>query len=50
MYLPPQFKSDERTHALALMRGHPLASVSFGVSGFDANEQTLGEWMDRHGI
>jgi transcriptional regulator len=27
MYLPPQFKSDDRTHALALMRGHPLASL-----------------------
>jgi len=27
MYLPPQFKSDERAHALALMRGHPLASL-----------------------
>lgn len=27
MYLPPQFKSDDRMHALALMRGHPLASL-----------------------
>lgn len=27
MYLPPQFKSDDRHHALALMRGHPLASL-----------------------
>jgi len=27
MYLPPQFKSDERTHALALMREHPFANL-----------------------
>jgi transcriptional regulator len=27
MYLPPQFKSDERSHALALMRGYPFASL-----------------------
>ena len=27
MYLPPQFKSDDRHHALALMRDHPLASL-----------------------
>lgn len=27
MYLPPQFKSEEREHALALMRGHPFASL-----------------------
>ena len=27
MYLPPKFKSDDRSHALALMRGHPLASL-----------------------
>jgi transcriptional regulator len=27
MYLPLQFKSDERTHALALMRAHPFASL-----------------------
>lgn len=27
MYLPPQFKSDDRAQALALMRGHPLASL-----------------------
>lgn len=27
MYLPPQFKSNDRAHALALMRGHPLASL-----------------------
>ncbi len=27
MYLPPQFKSDERIHALALMRSHPFASL-----------------------
>mgnify|MGYP001564463183 CR=1 FL=1 len=27
MYLPPQFKSDDRDHALALMRAHPLASL-----------------------
>lgn len=27
MYLSPQFKSDDRSHALALMRGHPLASL-----------------------
>lgn len=27
MYLPPQFKSEERAHALALMRGHPFASL-----------------------
>lgn len=27
MYLPPQFKSDERAHALALMRSYPFASL-----------------------
>lgn len=27
MYLPPQFKSEDRSHALALMRAHPLASL-----------------------
>jgi len=27
MYLPPQFKSEDRAHALALMRGHPFASL-----------------------
>lgn len=27
MYLPPQFKSEQRDHALALMRSHPLASL-----------------------
>jgi len=27
MYLPPQFKSDDRSHALALMRASPLASL-----------------------
>jgi len=27
MYLPPQFNSDDRAHALALMRGHPFASL-----------------------
>jgi transcriptional regulator len=27
MYLPPQFKSDELVHALALMREHPFASL-----------------------
>jgi len=27
MYLPPQFKSEDRAHALALMRGHPLATL-----------------------
>lgn len=27
MYLPPQFKSDERAHALALMRAHSFASL-----------------------
>ncbi len=27
MYLPPQFKSEERTHALLLMRAHPFASL-----------------------
>lgn len=27
MYLPLQFKSSERDHALALMRGHPFASL-----------------------
>ncbi len=27
MYLPPQFKSDDRTHALQLMREHPFASL-----------------------
>ncbi len=34
MYLPPQFKSEERTHALALMRAHPFASL---ISNDDAN-------------
>lgn len=27
MYLPLQFKSDDRAHALALMRAHPFASL-----------------------
>jgi transcriptional regulator len=27
MYLPPQFRSEERVHALALMRGFPFASL-----------------------
>lgn len=27
MYLPPQFKSEERAHALLLMRAHPFASL-----------------------
>ncbi len=27
MYLPPQFRSEERAHALALMRGFPFASL-----------------------
>jgi transcriptional regulator len=27
MYMPPQFKSEERSHALALMRSHPFASL-----------------------
>ncbi|MDP3702202.1 MAG: FMN-binding negative transcriptional regulator [Hylemonella sp.] len=27
MYLTPQFKSEDREHALALMRGHPFASL-----------------------
>jgi len=27
MYLPPQFKSEDRDHALALMRAHPFASL-----------------------
>lgn len=27
MYLPPQFKSEDRAHALTLMREHPLASL-----------------------
>ncbi|GAB3502565.1 FMN-binding negative transcriptional regulator [Curvibacter fontanus] len=27
MYLPPQFKSEERAHALALMHGYPFASL-----------------------
>ncbi|MBI2747613.1 MAG: FMN-binding negative transcriptional regulator [Burkholderiales bacterium] len=27
MYLPPQFKSEERTHALSLMRAHPFSSL-----------------------
>lgn len=27
MYLPPQFKSEDRAHALALMRAHPFASL-----------------------
>ncbi len=27
MYLPPQFKSEEHAHALAVMRGHPFASL-----------------------
>jgi transcriptional regulator len=35
MYLPPPFKSDDRGHALALMRGHPLASlISVDESGW----------------
>lgn len=27
MYLPPQFESKDRAHALALMREHPFASL-----------------------
>ncbi len=27
MYLPPQFKSEDRAHALDLMRAHPFASL-----------------------
>ncbi|QKO21759.1 FMN-binding negative transcriptional regulator [Rhodoferax sp. BAB1] len=27
MYLPPQFRSEDRAHALALMRGFPFASL-----------------------
>lgn len=27
MYLPPQFKSEDRAHALALMRAYPFASL-----------------------
>ncbi len=27
MYLPPQFKSEERAHAQSLMRAHPFASL-----------------------
>ena len=27
MYLPPQFKAKDEAHALALMRGHPFASL-----------------------
>jgi len=27
MYLPPQFKSEDQAHALALMRAHPFASL-----------------------
>ena len=27
MYLPPQFKSDDASHAIRLMREHPLASM-----------------------
>lgn len=27
MYLPPQFSSEDREHALALMRSHPFASL-----------------------
>lgn len=27
MYLPPQFQSDDRAHAVSLMRAHPLASL-----------------------
>lgn len=27
MYLPPQFKTEDRDHALALMRAHPFASL-----------------------
>lgn len=35
MYLPPQFHSKDRAHALALMREHPLASlVSTDDEGF----------------
>ena len=33
MYLPPQFKSEDRVHALALMRAHPFASL---ISNDDA--------------
>lgn len=33
MYLPPQFQSKERGHALALMRAHPFASL---ISNDDA--------------
>ncbi|MDP1656050.1 MAG: hypothetical protein Q8K91_02830 [Hylemonella sp.] len=46
MTLPPQFKSDERAHALTLMRGYTLTSVSFALSRFDANEQALGGRLD----
>ena len=35
MYLPPQFKPNERIHALKLMRDHPLASlISVDESAF----------------
>lgn len=35
MYLPQQFRSDDRSHALALMRAHPLASlISTGDDGW----------------
>jgi transcriptional regulator len=27
MYMPPQFRSEDRSHALALMRAHPFASL-----------------------
>ncbi len=35
MYLPPQFTTKDQTHALALMRSHPFASlISVDDSGF----------------
>lgn len=35
MYLPPQFKAKDETHALALMRAYPLASlISVDDDGF----------------
>lgn len=35
MYLPPQFKSDDRSHALSLIRSHPLASlISMDAEGW----------------
>ncbi len=35
MYLPPQFNAKERSHALALMRSHPFASlISNDADGF----------------